>query len=50
MKLPIIVNGKTLYMDFDDWKREKEWREESEKHFPNVQEHLKYRRNEANNS
>lgn len=34
MKLPIIVNGKTLYMDFDDWKREKEWREEREKHFP----------------
>jgi hypothetical protein len=34
MKLPIIVNGKTLYIDFDDWKKEKEWREEREKYPP----------------
>lgn len=34
MKLPIIVNGKTFYMDFKEWKREKEWRRSAEKAFP----------------
>lgn len=34
MKLPIKVNGKTLYMDFDDYKREQEWRKERERCWP----------------
>lgn len=34
MKLPIKVNGKTYYMDSEDWKLEQEWREERMRNFP----------------
>lgn len=34
MRLPITVNGKLFYMDYDLWEKEKKWRKEREKCFP----------------
>ena len=48
MRLPIIVNGKTFYMDEDDWERERKWREEADRHFPKIQEHLRAKKDETN--
>lgn len=33
MKLPIKIDGKTYYMDSDDWEAEQEWMEERVKNF-----------------
>lgn len=35
MKLPIYVNGKRYWMDLCDYEREKKWREEGDRRFPN---------------
>lgn len=34
MKLPIKVNGKTYYMNSEDWELEQEWLEERLRNFP----------------
>lgn len=34
MKLPIKVNGKTYYMNSEDWELEQEWLEERIRNFP----------------
>ena len=35
-KIPIIIGGKTYYMEEETWKKEEEWRKQMEKELPKI--------------